>query len=153
MSDIYSVNVLLGADFSGNVFLDEEHDVRETQTKGQTEPADERREILKENRKVLFEQLELLSWIKLDRCQLSDMPEGMDQCQGIQRLSVKHNKLQKLPNVRSGLANLNSLNIRNNHLSNSTAFMYFPKLKEVNFGYNDFANFPVDLTNQKKLRG
>ncbi len=63
MSDIYSVNLLMGINFSGNQFVDNIADI-DVDVDGESDQAKQLQQlqILKSNRQILFQQLELLKW-------------------------------------------------------------------------------------------
>eukprot|EP00122_Pirum_gemmata_P015516 Pgem_evm1s14503 len=82
MSDLYSLNYLVGADLSRNSFsvLKNSFSNSDAKYKENDVPDKEKGEILGSNRVIMFEDMNRLTWLKLNSCHLQQIPPEMKKC-------------------------------------------------------------------------
>lgn len=60
-----------------------------------------------------------VQWLKLDKTQLSEIPEEMGKLLKLEHLSLKNNELEKMYGEVTELSCLRTLNLRHNNIKSS----------------------------------
>ena len=91
--------------------------------------------------------------LKLDRCQLEELPENIGDLVNLELLYASHNKLQRLPRSLSRCSKLVTLVLNHNEVHSVPSFVghVLTKLTFIDLSSNPLRALPTSITNLKEL--
>lgn len=95
-----------------------------------------------------------LQWLRLNKTQLSQIPEELGKLQKLEHLSIVHNELEKLFGELTELQCLRTLNLRYNKIKNSgipVDLFHLEDLTTLDLSHNNLKQVPEALENAKSL--
>ncbi|XP_012256387.1 protein flightless-1 isoform X2 [Athalia rosae] len=95
-----------------------------------------------------------IQWLKLDKTNLSEIPEEMGKLLKLEHLSLVKNKLERLYGELTELGCLRTLNIRHNNIKSSgipTELFHLEELTTLDLSHNNLKEVPEGLEKAKSL--